>query len=90
VDDLLRLLDLLAGGASSEQLAEAGAANPNLGKATELALRIHATLSAHRRREAELTALFDTASDLARLRDPDAVLRSIVRRARTLLGADVS
>ncbi|NIH82158.1 helix-turn-helix domain-containing protein [Amycolatopsis viridis] len=85
--DVRRLLDLLAGGASSEQLAHAGAADP---KATELALRIHATLTAHRRREAELTALFDTASDLARLRDPDAVLRSIVRRARTLLGADVS
>jgi sugar diacid utilization regulator len=90
VDDVLRLLDLLAGGASSEQLAGAGAANPDLGKATELALRISATLSAHRRREAELTALFDTAGDLARLHDPDAVLRSIVRRARTLLGADVS
>ncbi|GAB3008034.1 GAF domain-containing protein [Amycolatopsis acidiphila] len=90
MDDVLRLLDLLAGGAGSEQLAEAGAANPDLGKATELALRISATLSAHRRREAELTALFDTASDLARLHDPDAVLRSIVRRARTLLGADVS
>ncbi|TNC27734.1 helix-turn-helix domain-containing protein [Amycolatopsis alkalitolerans] len=90
MDDALRLLDLLAGGASGEQLAEAGAANPDLGKATELALRISATLSAHRRREAELTALFDTASDLARLHDPDAVLRSIVRRARTLLGADVS
>ncbi|GLY67770.1 helix-turn-helix domain-containing protein [Amycolatopsis taiwanensis] len=88
--DLLRLLDLLATGASSEQLAEVGAANPELGKATELALRVHATLSGHRRREAELAALFDTASDLARLRDPDAVLRSIVRRARTLLGADVS
>lgn len=90
MEDVLRLLDLLAGGASSEQLAEAGAAGPDLGKATELALRISATLSAHRRREAELTALFDTASDLARLHDPDAVLRSIVRRARTLLGADVS
>uniref|UniRef100_UPI00261AEE7D helix-turn-helix domain-containing protein n=1 Tax=Saccharomonospora sp. TaxID=33913 RepID=UPI00261AEE7D len=31
-----------------------------------------------------------TASDLARLRDLDAVLRSIVRRARMLLRADVS
>ncbi|SFI91258.1 helix-turn-helix domain-containing protein [Amycolatopsis sacchari] len=90
MDDVLRLLDLLAGGAGSEQLAEVGAGNPELAKATELALRISATLSAHRRREAELTALFDTASDLARLHDPDAVLRSIVRRARTLLGADVS
>jgi GAF domain-containing protein len=75
-----QLLDLLAGGASGERLAHA----------RELALRIENTLAAHRRREAELTALFDTASDLARLRDPDAVLRSIVHRARMLLGADVS
>lgn len=79
-ENLSQLLDLLAGGASGEQLA----------RATELALRIENTLAAHRRREAELTALFDTASDLARLRDPDAVLRSIVHRARMLLGADVS
>lgn len=43
-----------------------------------------------RRREAELAALFETASELAGMRDPDAVLRSIVRRARTLLGTDVS
>ena len=35
-------------------------------------------------------ALFDTASDLAGLRDLDAVLRAIVHRARTLLGADVA
>jgi hypothetical protein len=79
-EHIRQLLDLLAGGASGEQLA----------RATELALRIENTLAAHRRREAELTALFDTASDLARLRDPDAVLRSIVHRARMLLGADVS
>jgi hypothetical protein len=75
-----QLLDLLAEGASGERLAHA----------TELVLRIENTLAAHRRRETELTALFDTASDLARLRDPDAVLRSIVHRARMLLGADVS
>ncbi|MQA10491.1 MAG: GAF domain-containing protein [Pseudonocardiaceae bacterium] len=37
-----------------------------------------------------LRQLLDTARDLARLRDPDAVLRSIVHRARMLLGADVS
>ncbi|MEU0882737.1 GAF domain-containing protein [Lentzea sp. NPDC005914] len=43
-----------------------------------------------RRREAELAALFETASELAGMRDPDAVLRSIVRRARTLLSTDVS
>lgn len=85
-DGVLRLLDLLAGGASAEQLAHVGAP----AKAIELALRIHSTLSGHRRREAELLALFDTASDLARLRDPDAVLSSIVHRARTLLRVDVS
>lgn len=37
-----------------------------------------------------LRQLLDTARDLARLRDPDAVLRSIVHRARMLLAADVS
>jgi GAF domain-containing protein len=79
-DSMRQLLDLLAECASGERLA----------RANELALRIGNTLAAHRRREAELTALFDTASDLARLRDPDEVLRSIVHRARMLLGADVS
>jgi sugar diacid utilization regulator len=54
------------------------------------ALRIRGQLEQHRRREAELAALFDTASDLAALHDPDSVLRAIVRRARQLLGADVA
>ncbi len=83
---LHRLLELLASGAGSEQLAHV----PVDPRATELALRIRDTVAEHRRREAELAALFDTASDLARLDDPDAVLRSIVRRARALLGVDVS
>ena len=48
------------------------------------------TLRQHRRRETELTALFDTAGDLAALRDLDAVLQSIVRRARMLLGTDTA
>ncbi|MFD5545019.1 GAF domain-containing protein, partial [Streptomyces sp. NPDC127079] len=59
-------------------------------RATEAALRVRTTLRQHRRREAELTALFDTAGDLAALRDLDAVLRSIVRRARMLLGTDTA
>src|SRR5690606_12196625 len=42
------------------------------------------------RRERELTALFDTARDLAALRDLDATLNAIVRRARALLGTDVA
>ncbi|HEU5469769.1 MAG TPA: helix-turn-helix domain-containing protein [Actinophytocola sp.] len=79
-DAVRQLLDLLATEASGERLA----------RARELALRIENTLAAHRRREAHLTALFETASDLTRLHDPDEVLRSIVHRARMLLGADVS
>src|SRR4051812_28856699 len=100
-DALRRLLDLLASGASSEQLAHVvvaaraegalGAADLGaLASAGELALRIRETLAEHRRREAQLGALFDTASELAALSDPDTVLRSIVRRARALLNVDVS
>lgn len=100
VEHLLELLDLLAADAGSERLAAvlpaaraAGLPDHELdrvARATEWALRIRRTLTAHRRREAELEALFDTANDLAGVRDPDAVLRSIVRRARLLLGADIA
>jgi sugar diacid utilization regulator len=55
-----------------------------------LALRVRGLLAHRRRRETELAGLFDTASDLAGLRDLDAVLRAIVHRARTLLGADTA
>lgn len=100
----LGLLGLLAAGADASQLQEplrraraAGTSDPaelaelaDLEQATMLALRIQATLAAHRRREGELAALFDTASDLAALRDLDSVLRSIVHRARMLLGSDIA
>ncbi|MYQ44279.1 GAF domain-containing protein, partial [Streptomyces sp. SID4985] len=55
-----------------------------------LALRVRAELEGRRRREAELSALFETAHDLAGLRDVDAVLRAIVQRARSLLGTDTA
>ncbi|MFJ9541095.1 helix-turn-helix domain-containing protein [Streptomyces sp. NPDC101225] len=97
---LRRLLELLAAGAPAEDLGAvaveargSGAAAEELAEidlATEAALRVRTTLRQHRRREAELTALFDTAGDLAALRDLDAVLRSIVRRARMLLGTDTA
>lgn len=93
-----QLLDLLASGASGERLAHVAvethglshAERAELEEAVEVALRIRQTLAEHRRREAELTALFDTARDLSKLRDLDEVLRSIVRRARQLLGVDLS
>ncbi|MFF7285664.1 helix-turn-helix domain-containing protein [Streptomyces griseorubiginosus] len=58
--------------------------------ARTVALRVRSELEGRRRREAELSALFETAHDLAGLRDLDAVLRAIVQRARSLLGTDVA
>ncbi len=72
-----------AGGADPAELAE-------LERVKALALAVREAFAARRRRESELTALFDTASDLAALRGVDSVLTAIVRRARQLLGADVS
>ncbi|MFF4438422.1 MULTISPECIES: helix-turn-helix domain-containing protein [unclassified Streptomyces] len=72
-----------AEGRSADRIAE-------LEQAKRLALRVRAELEGRRRREAELSALFETAHDLAGLRDLDAVLQAIVQRARSLLGTDVA
>jgi DNA-binding PucR family transcriptional regulator len=72
-----------AAGLPAQRLAE-------LERAKLVALRVRALLERRRRREVELSGLYDTASDLAGLRDLDAVLRAIVRRARNLLGTDVA
>ncbi|GAA3748756.1 GAF domain-containing protein [Spinactinospora alkalitolerans] len=95
-----RLLDLLAGNAPVEAFEEPAAslraadAPPadiaEVEAATSVALRIHGSLAQHRRREAQLTALFETSGDLAASRDLDTVLRAIVRRARRLLGTDTA
>src|SRR5690606_33258429 len=77
------LLRARAAGASPETIAE-------LERAKLLALRVRGLLEERLRREVELSSLFDTASDLAGLRDLDAVLAAIVRRARQLLAADIS
>ncbi|MFE2726377.1 helix-turn-helix domain-containing protein [Kitasatospora sp. NPDC059327] len=97
---LRRLLDLLASGAATEDFADVladarrrgapAAVLSEIDDATWQALRVHRTLRQHRRREAELTALFDTAGDLAASRDLDTVLQAIVRRARLLLGTDTA
>ncbi|MEW2074652.1 GAF domain-containing protein [Streptomyces sp. NPDC013433] len=93
-------LELLARGASAEAyeqpvlLARAEGLPAGriaaLQQAKVLALRVRAELEGRRRREAELSALFETAHDLAGLRDLDAVLQAIVQRARSLLGTDVA
>lgn len=93
-------LELLARGASADAyeqpvlVARAEGEPPGridaLERAKGLALRVRADLEGRRRREAELSALFETAHDLAGLRDLGAVLQAIVQRARSLLGTDVA
>ncbi len=77
------LLDARARGADPATLA-------GLEQAKLLALQVRDTLDERRRREAELRALYETANDLAALRDLDAVLQAIVHRARQLLSTDVA
>jgi len=77
------LLAARAAGLPAELLADLDAAR-------QVALSIRGELAQRRRREAELAALFETASDLASLHDLDSVLRAIVRRARLLLGTDIA
>jgi GAF domain-containing protein len=54
------------------------------------ALQVRDRMERHRRREAEMTALYETASDLTAIRDVDTILAAIVRRTRQLLGADMA
>ena len=91
----LELLRLLAQDAPAERIEEQArvlaAADPESGAvARALALRVRAGIDGHRRREAELSALVDIARDLASRPEPGGVLDTIVRRARSLLGADCS
>ena len=95
--EVLSLLEREAPAADFEQPARAARAAglpasllADLDAAKLAALHVRAELEQRRRREAELAALFETASDLAALRDLDSVLRAIVRRARLLLGTDVA
>ncbi|MEU5578925.1 GAF domain-containing protein [Streptomyces huasconensis] len=55
-----------------------------------VALRLRDRLLRHRRNEAELHLLNDTANDLASLRDLDSILQAIADRARRLLECDLA
>ncbi len=55
-----------------------------------VALRIREQMERQRQREAEMSALYETANDLTAIRDVDAILTAIVRRARSLLHADMT
>ncbi len=91
---------MLLAGASREDLdrvlAEAAASGSSPGELEALreqhalSLRVHELITRQRHREAELSALYETARDLTAIRDLDAILAAIVRRARQLLGADMT
>ncbi len=95
-----RFLELLASGASPDDIdavvadaLDAGVPPDELATlrgARESAVRIHALIEGHRQREAEMTALYETAGDLTAIRDVDEILTAIVRRARQLLRADMT
>lgn len=86
VDAGTRLLESLAAGASSADLAALDV-DPH---ARDLAMRIAGAFDVQRRREQQLAALVDTAGELASMTDPSVVLDAIVRRARALMGTDVA
>ncbi|MEV0311673.1 helix-turn-helix domain-containing protein [Nonomuraea fuscirosea] len=96
----IQFLELLAREASAVEFegpiirARAAGADPaaieELEQAKVEALKVRDLLKRRARREAELSALYDTAGDLAALRDLDAVLEAIVHRARQLLATDVA
>lgn len=77
------LADAEADGRPDEELAA-------LRRQYDVALRIRELLARRQSREAELRALYETASDLTAIRDVDEILTAIVRRARQLLNADMT
>jgi DNA-binding PucR family transcriptional regulator len=77
------ILAARAAGAGPQVLAQ-------LERGKLLALQVRTVLEARRRRELELSALYETANDLAALTDVDAVLQAIVHRAKQLLQSDVA
>ena len=77
------IADAEAAGPTDDELAE-------LRRQCDVALRLRELLARRQAREAELRALYETASDLTAIRDVDAILTAIVRRARQLLNADMT
>ncbi|MFF7587680.1 helix-turn-helix domain-containing protein [Kitasatospora purpeofusca] len=94
------VLELLASEAPAAQLAElveqarrsceSAPEREAICRIEQLGLSIRSRSQQRRRREAGLAALADTARDLALPYELDSLLRVITRRARLLLGADLS
>ncbi|MDO1481866.1 helix-turn-helix domain-containing protein [Rhodococcus ruber] len=98
MDATTHLLELVLAGRGREEfdtlLVNAIESNPSerdaLRRHQELALRIREQIMFQRSREAELSALNETAIDLNEIRDLHEILTAIVRRARRLLHADMT
>lgn len=98
--DAVSILELLAADAPPDRFESliararsaglAGAQLDRLENAQKLGLRIYSQLDRRQQREASLSALVDTARELAGPCDLKTLLKVITRRARMLLGVDIS
>ncbi|MDX2946203.1 MULTISPECIES: helix-turn-helix domain-containing protein [Streptomyces] len=61
-----------------------------LERAESLALQVHSLFARRQQREAELSALVDTARDLTLPYELDTLMETVTRRTRGLLGMDMS
>jgi len=92
---ILAVLELLWSNAPAHDYEALGARGNDadsavLEHAKQLGLKISAELDRYRQREADFSSLVDTARELTTSGDLDELLRVITRRARLLLGVDMS
>lgn len=76
--------------AMAESIARRASSESVGGKLREQTLRVKDLLDRRARRDRDLSALFDTAKDLASLEDLTAILTAIAARCRELLGTDLA
>lgn len=76
--------------AMAETIARRASSESAGGSLREQTLRVKDLLDRRARRDRDLSALFDTAKDLASLEDLTAILTSIAARCRELLGTDLA
>ena len=77
-------------GADIRHRVQAGDLPAAMADDIDIALRLQENFESKRKRERELSALYETARDLSALRNTDQVLQAIVQRARQLAGSDIA
>ncbi|MFU0443145.1 helix-turn-helix domain-containing protein [Streptomyces sp. BG2AG] len=100
ISEIIGILELLATEAPPAEVSEllrrvrSRGADPatlvQWERAERLAQRVHTLFSHRQQREAELASLLDTARELSAPHGLDALLKTIARRTRTLLGLDMA